>query len=75
MNLRLESSTGKRLSSVFLGRMVPEFLRVKTQGDETTSLIISATETTLGAVNPVLFPDIDPNSAAWTGPLLEFSPF
>jgi hypothetical protein len=31
----------------------PSFLRVKTKGDDTTSLVISATETTLGAVNPV----------------------
>ena len=31
----------------------PSFLRVKTKGDETTSLVISVTEATLGAVNPV----------------------
>ena len=34
-------------------QVAPSFLRVKTQGDETTSLIISATGTTLGAVDPV----------------------
>ena len=31
----------------------PSFLRVKAEGNETTSLVISATETTVGAVNPV----------------------
>lgn len=31
----------------------PSFLRVKTKGNDTTSLIISATDTTLGAVDPV----------------------
>ena len=34
-------------------QVAPSFLRAKTKGDETTSLVISATETTLGAVNPV----------------------
>ena len=34
-------------------QVAPSFLRVKTKEDETTSLVISATETTLGAVNPV----------------------
>ena len=34
-------------------QVAPSFLRVKAKDDETTSLIISATETALGAVNPV----------------------
>jgi hypothetical protein len=32
----------------------PSFLRVKTKGDDTTSLVISTAETTLGAVNLVV---------------------
>lgn len=34
-------------------QVTPSFLRVKMKGDETTSLVISASDTTLGAVNPV----------------------
>ena len=34
-------------------QVAPSFLRLKTEGDETRSLIVSATETTLGAVDPV----------------------
>ena len=34
-------------------QVTPSFLRMKTKEDETTSLVISATEATLGAVNPV----------------------
>jgi len=34
-------------------KVAPSFLRVKTKEDETTSLVISATERALGAVNPV----------------------
>ena len=34
-------------------QVAPSFLRAKTKGEETTSLVVSATETTLGAVNPV----------------------
>jgi len=34
-------------------QVAPNFLRVKTKEDETTSLVISATDATLGAVNPV----------------------
>jgi len=34
-------------------RAAPSFLRVKAKGNETTSLVISATETTIGAVDPV----------------------
>ena len=34
-------------------QVAPSFLRVKTRGNDTKSLIVSATETTLGAVDPV----------------------
>ena len=34
-------------------QVAPSFLRVKTQGDETTSLVIFAAETTFRAVNPL----------------------
>lgn len=34
-------------------QVAPSFLRVKTKGNDTTNLIISASERTLGAVNPV----------------------
>lgn len=34
-------------------RVAPSFVRVKARGNDTTSLIISATERTLGAVDPV----------------------
>lgn len=34
-------------------KVAPRFLRVKVKNDETTSLVVSATETALGAVNPV----------------------
>lgn len=34
-------------------QVAPSFLRVKTKEEETTSFVISATEMTLGAVNPV----------------------
>ena len=36
-----------------VSQVAPSFLRVKGRDDETTSLVISATETTLGAVDPV----------------------
>jgi hypothetical protein len=34
-------------------QVAPGFLRAKTKGNDTKSLVISATETTLGAVDPV----------------------
>lgn len=34
-------------------RVAPSFVRVKARGNDTTSLIISATERALGAVDPV----------------------
>jgi hypothetical protein len=34
-------------------KIAPSFMRVKAKGNDTTSLVVSATETTLGAVNPL----------------------